>query len=394
MCGLGVDFSSISLKVIGPRIGSGPSSSMRDGDGDGKCQEEGGKWIPCPPGVADGSVLRQTADGPVFDVPRGGGIDTIKDLPPAFRSRMAERMKKLGLSRRGLRNETRKAFNEASPELIEQARNWYPNVNKKTRELVAAINERHGSNISFEQGAAIIAALSPAREFGKNVRDAKKLMLVHAENKEFDITPEAIGQLRGEAKNKIDALLERLEGNKPKPSDFNKDELALLVGLHPTLSSLGNTTGLTNVIRAYSMFRGVEVNDALSGPKMRSFYSNIVNPDGDRATIDTWMYRSMVSAKQLFTIKRLKGDPLVGNLSELEEAGKRTQDIFQSVPGKVDDIPANVGLYPEFVDALRDVAREKNLTPAALQAIIWEIARTRAGYKPTKWDQIEKEFSL
>lgn len=31
---------------------------MRDGDGDGKCQEEDGKWVPCPPGVATGTRLR------------------------------------------------------------------------------------------------------------------------------------------------------------------------------------------------------------------------------------------------------------------------------------------------------------------------------------------------
>ena len=30
---------------------------MRDGDGDGKCQEEDGKWVPCPPGVGDGNVI-------------------------------------------------------------------------------------------------------------------------------------------------------------------------------------------------------------------------------------------------------------------------------------------------------------------------------------------------
>lgn len=33
---------------------------LRDGDGDGKCQEEDGKWVPCPPGVANGSVVDRT----------------------------------------------------------------------------------------------------------------------------------------------------------------------------------------------------------------------------------------------------------------------------------------------------------------------------------------------
>lgn len=57
MC-VGWEFSNIqSVKVIGPKIGRGSVASMRDGDGDGKCQEEDGKWIPCPPGVGDGNVI-------------------------------------------------------------------------------------------------------------------------------------------------------------------------------------------------------------------------------------------------------------------------------------------------------------------------------------------------
>lgn len=58
MCG-GVSFHAISsVKVLGPKLGRGSAApKMRDGDGDGKCQEEDGKWIPCPPGVSDGSVI-------------------------------------------------------------------------------------------------------------------------------------------------------------------------------------------------------------------------------------------------------------------------------------------------------------------------------------------------
>lgn len=46
MCCFPLGFSDLSLKV------------MRDGDGDGRCKEEGDKWVPCPPGVAAGTRLR------------------------------------------------------------------------------------------------------------------------------------------------------------------------------------------------------------------------------------------------------------------------------------------------------------------------------------------------
>lgn len=43
-------------KGLGPRIGD-MGKPMRDGDGDGKCQERGGKWVPCPPNVSKGSFI-------------------------------------------------------------------------------------------------------------------------------------------------------------------------------------------------------------------------------------------------------------------------------------------------------------------------------------------------
>lgn len=46
MCCFPLGFSGLALKV------------MRDGDGDGRCQEEDDKWVPCPPGVASGTRLR------------------------------------------------------------------------------------------------------------------------------------------------------------------------------------------------------------------------------------------------------------------------------------------------------------------------------------------------
>lgn len=46
MCCFPLTFSDLTVKV------------MRDGDGDGRCQEEDGKWVPCPPGVASGTRLR------------------------------------------------------------------------------------------------------------------------------------------------------------------------------------------------------------------------------------------------------------------------------------------------------------------------------------------------
>ena len=46
-----------NVKVIGPKLGRVTPNGTRDGDGDGKCKEENGKFIPCPPGAADGTIF-------------------------------------------------------------------------------------------------------------------------------------------------------------------------------------------------------------------------------------------------------------------------------------------------------------------------------------------------
>lgn len=60
-----LEFNNLSVKIIGPKIGakpSAPSGELIDGDGDGKCQEESGKWVPCPPGVALAKKIKAIRD--------------------------------------------------------------------------------------------------------------------------------------------------------------------------------------------------------------------------------------------------------------------------------------------------------------------------------------------
>lgn len=52
MCCAGISFANLNIKVLGPRIdGSAVNdfADLIDGDGDGKCKERGGNFIPCPP---------------------------------------------------------------------------------------------------------------------------------------------------------------------------------------------------------------------------------------------------------------------------------------------------------------------------------------------------------
>lgn len=55
-------YSNLSIKIIGPSIGDS-GKPIIDGDLDGRCREENGNWIPCPPGTGTGAVeaLQQAA---------------------------------------------------------------------------------------------------------------------------------------------------------------------------------------------------------------------------------------------------------------------------------------------------------------------------------------------
>lgn len=386
----------IRQKALGPSIGGGPASEMIDGDNDGKCREEGGKWVPCPPGVTRGSVLTSSVGGAqVFDLPKGGGIDRIKELPKKYREAMDRKMASYGLTKGMLKREARKAFKEASPELIARARTWYETVHMQTRQLVDDINARYNMGLGFEQAAGVIAAISPTREFGKNMRDAKNMIRVIAEDKPFAIDQDRIDTFKGD-QDLLQGVLKKVKKGTIKPSDFTEKELGALAVLHPVLGRMAGKTGFDSVFKALHIARGASIDETLSGPKVRSFYSNIVNPNSvDRTTIDTWMYRVMTPPNHKFTLGK-HTLTLAEHEAEDLEAGrkkKRPQDLFQSTPSGM-GVGENVGLYPIFAEVLRELAEEYGMPPSALQAILWEVARTRAGYAITDFDAVFKELEL
>jgi hypothetical protein len=55
-------YASLNVKIIGPSIGDA-GKPIIDGDLDGRCREQNGNWIPCPPGTGTGvtETLQQAA---------------------------------------------------------------------------------------------------------------------------------------------------------------------------------------------------------------------------------------------------------------------------------------------------------------------------------------------
>jgi hypothetical protein len=399
--------SAQEVKIIGTPIGG--SDEPHDGDGDGICFE--GRWdrrpIPCPPGVPSGRVIRtRKGKNSVVDLPgTSKGTDPKRLLPKEYMTKADNKLKRLGLTKGKIKRHTRNVLKQVNPIVRNKSEPWYPEVAARLERWAEKASEKYGKKISFEDVAAVMAALSPVREFTKNLRDGRRLIEIALADEEFVIDSKRIRGLRKELrKNETMSPLERFQeferthppGKPLRPSDFGDEDLDLLVGLHPEIQRVITTTGIAPIVSALQILRGFDVDKILTGPKVRSFYSNLIEPDGDRVTIDTWLYRAMVPKNAQLT----SGGGFIGTLEEWEKGSGNTrtpQALFQTTIPNRSGVGKNVGTYPIFAEVIRELAEEFDLSPAALQAILWNhirIERNPVRNKPLTWDAIDRALGL
>lgn len=103
----------------------------------------------------------------------------------------------------------------------------------------------------------------------------------------------------------------------------------------------------TSLIHAMQVVQG-DLDGALTGPKIRSFFNNIVNPWGDDVTMDTWMARALAADPDLMDEKGIKAYVGGGSQSKPDQAK-----------------------YSWGADIVREIAKENGLTPNQAQAVIW-----------------------
>jgi len=323
------------------------------------------------------------------------GIDEDA-LTPEFIQAMESKMEEMGLSREILQKTLDDFLKTLTRKNINIGKRWYPFVNRRMRDMVKDLNNRYGTSITFEQGAAVMAALSPLREVNENIKAAKLILRTFAADEDFEITEELLSKLKI-SKKEVEIFLARAGDGKIKPSEFKDDEIDILIGLNPGFLKAGGVDGLANIKKSIFILRDKNsIDDVLKGPKVRSFYSNIVNPNGTRVTIDTWMYKSMVppDAKILYKGQELT---LAEHLNIKRPDGKRAnkvQAMFQATP-QSKKLGGQIGLYPIFAELIRNAAIKYNIPPSALQAALWERFRMQlSNYQPTDWDEVAGLFDL
>lgn len=226
----------------------------------------------------------------------------------------------------------------------ETAKGWYPGANALAQEISPGNTPR---------GAGIVAALSPGTEWEKNKRMAQQIEGYHPDlfTQGEEIKQQAIadaGMTRGSASS-IEAA-----GREAKAAHYEKygvPDLAAQSEDNLTKAwriSQGETPMEGPYVASRAKQRGV-----LGGPKVRSFYGNILDPeDPEPVTIDTHAHDAAVGMK----------------LPYAQERGL-----------------SSAGRYNSFATAYRGAAQSVGIVPSEMQAAVW------TGWKDLKGDWSDEE---
>jgi len=345
---------------------------------------------------------------------------------PKSRERMFRVFNELGLDYEAVTQLVRAVIASRRQELgdrkfkkeIKSALQWYPRIRKGlvtlNKDLNALQQVSGRKKFANEEIFAMMAALSPLEKVSSNVKKVNVVASTIARDADFSVTIPLGGVSGMRMSDDLARWIKTMEDKIITPSKFidlfvsefgaasKSNAVALLARVHPDLFASKGPVGVANVIKALMIgYRVDSIDNILSGLKVRSFYLNFVNPAGPNVTIDTWMYRVMVPSTSVFTVT-IKGVTHIGTLRELQTKLAKdfsVQSLFQS--NRIDKMP--VGVYPIFAQIVRDLAREfaddfpefGTMTPAAMQAFLWEISRTTwSSEKPTQWERVEEWFRL
>ncbi len=134
-------------------------------------------------------------------------------------------------------------------------------------------------------------------------------------------------------------------------SDLSPEHLAAV----STITDIGLPRGIgyrNNLEKAIPIFRGGDPDDHLGGPKTRSFYSNMLDPDDpDPITVDTHMTRAMMDD--------------VGLTAEAQK------QLLSGKAKKETGVNTDIGAYPLLAEAIADASIDTPYIPSQIQAIAW-----------------------
>jgi hypothetical protein len=195
---------------------------MRDGDNDGKCQEENGKWVPCPPGVGGGNVV-DSAGNAVRKIGEtiGEMADERQQLKDLAKQYIAFDADKIDFTK-FTQDQIDELFDRRTPLNNGERIATFLGIlspEKETRELYSTTKYRD----EFLEARQIYDDLlddiktNYQREFARRQKEARKAQLANLVNENGQIEPDALKAIldenRAKAAEKAEAILKDAEEN-------------------------------------------------------------------------------------------------------------------------------------------------------------------------------------
>jgi hypothetical protein len=331
----------------------------------------------------------------------------LNDLSPALQDKIGAKLKTLtGLPEPQLAAKVQDNLVRLYHEGDASKATWYADEGADIGRRAAAVRAQFpGSKVTREQLTGMVAVTSAHKRWLENKDFAEAIARKLAADKPFPVSQDMIDDYNTFTGSRRRGLMHPHPELKPgtyKPSELPTDFVAAKT---PGMPRHLNTDYVVNAARIY---RGeVTLDQAVGGPKQRSFVNNLLSPADPRSvTVDTWHYRAAMQGIPLtydfgpkgkkktysYTLDQWSNRDLARrdgraamfgydpsrapteakNLKAIFKATKDPQDFFQSGPAAVaDHYDGSYGTYPWFVKQTQAAASKIGVAPSALQAVSW-----------------------
>lgn len=253
---------------------------------------------------------------------RGGRLSTTPwvGISAEGQSIIEEKMAERGVEMSKLVDEIVERVGDDS-DLKAEAMRWYPKANEIADDIAEV------ADVSTEHAVGLVAVLSPRADWDVNVDVAQAMADFRSAGLQEGLTPEQ-------------ATLEF--------RDWYRETEGKGVSILPT-----------NIVKGFALLDGADVDETVTGPKVRSFFNNILEPGvTENVTVDAHMYKVFDA---------------VG--FELQDA-KRFMGL--SVTRDKQPVVGSVG-YTVVAEAVRLAGEELGMAPDEVQAAYWLQIREETG---------------
>jgi hypothetical protein len=338
-----------------------------------KGHPDGGQWIDTTP---EGPRLSPHLEVPyVSPTGRGGApanpnATSLSGTPDDFKADILKRLASVGLTPADLvknLDEVMQRVITEHPELLDIGLHWYQNAQDRISEHALE------AGVPLDTAIAMTAVLSPNSEWGQNIALVGETMRQLQADEPLSMNAEDEAWLMEKAKSpkgqRFGALLDEMRANPRSTRLSELDPVLAAVGIQMTarrrslvsenptpkgtFSRVSYATGTSNIAKAVRIYRGENPDVVIGGHKVRSFHNNLADPYNARGFGDVTIDTHAASAAQQFRM------PMTAKRADVTLWGGSSKGSNQ------------MGSYPVYADAYREVADRYNMTPNQAQAVLW-----------------------